>query len=59
MCIRDSFYLPLLLLHGSLALRLAGDALGSFDLVRLGGALNVFALAAFIVGTATAVLRRR
>ena len=54
-----SFYLPLLLLHGSLALRLAGDALGSFDLVRLGGALNVFALAAFIVGTATAVLRRR
>ena len=54
-----SFYLPLLLLHGSLALRLAGHATGQFDWVRLGGLLNAVALAAFILGTLGAVLRGR
>ena len=52
-----TFYLPLALLHGSLALRLAGDATGQFDWVRAGGLLNALALAAFILGTATAVAR--
>ena len=54
-----SFYVPLALLHGSLALRLAGDAAGRFDWTRAGGMLNAVALAAFIVGTAGAVLRAR
>ncbi len=52
-----SFYGPLALLHLSLAVRLAGDASGRFELLRLGGALNALALAAFIVGTAAAVVR--
>ena len=54
-----AFYVPLLLLHGSLAVRLAGDASGRFDWTRAGGALNALALAAFIAGTATAALRAR
>jgi hypothetical protein len=52
-----TFYLPLALLHGSLALRLAGDAAGQLDWIRVGGLLNALALAAFIVGTVTAVVR--
>jgi hypothetical protein len=54
-----AFYGPLALLHLSLVVRLAGDATGRFDLTRAGGMLNVLALAAFIVGTATAVVRGR
>lgn len=50
------FYVPLLLLHSSLLVRLAGDALGHTTLTRLGGALNALALLAFILSTATAVL---
>jgi len=53
------FYAPLLLLHGSLALRLAGDAGGWFDLKRWGALLSALALVAFIANTATAVLRGR
>ena len=52
-----TFYAPLALLHGSLALRLAGDALGQSGWVRLGGMGNALALAAFIVGTLGAVVR--
>ncbi|HET6802062.1 MAG TPA: hypothetical protein VFI50_05395, partial [Casimicrobiaceae bacterium] len=54
-----AFYVPLGLLHGSLAVRLIGDASGSFDWTRAGGALNAAALAAFIIGTVTAVLHAR
>ena len=54
-----SFYVPLALLHASLALRVAGDAADRFDWTRGGGMLNAVALAAFIVGTAAAVLRAR
>lgn len=50
------FYGPLALLHGSLLVRLAGDAMGHFALTRLGGALNALALIAFILSTVTAVL---
>lgn len=52
-----SFYAPLALLHASLALRLAGDATGSFAWVRAGAALNALALAAFIASTLAAVIR--
>jgi hypothetical protein len=51
------FYAPLLLLHASVALRLAGDAGGWFDLKRWGALLSALALVAFIANTATAVLR--
>ena len=54
-----SFYAPLALLHGSLALRLLGDATGDFEWVRAGGLLNAVALAAFIVSTVGAVVRGR
>ena len=53
------FHAPLLLLHASLLLRLAGDAGGSFDLRRWGALLSALALVAFIAHTATAVLRGR
>ncbi len=49
------FYVPLVLLHGSLALRIAGDAAQRFEWIRAGGMANAFALVAFIVGTAAAV----
>ena len=50
------FYGPLALLHGSLLVRLAGNASGEVALTRLGGALNALALLAFIVSTVAAVL---
>ena len=56
---RPLFYLPLALLHVSLAVRLAGDALGDATLLRLGGAATAVALAAFVVTMAGAALRAR
>ncbi len=52
-----TFYLPLALLHLSVVLRLAGDALASFGITRAGGLLGAVALAAFIVSTVSAVAR--
>jgi ABC-2 type transport system permease protein len=52
-----TFYLPLALLHLSLIVRLAGDAAGRFEWTRSGGLLHAVALAAFIIGTASAVVR--
>lgn len=54
-----SFYAPLALLHGSLVLRLAGDALGLPQALRWGALLSALALAAFIVNSAAAVVRGR
>jgi hypothetical protein len=51
------FYAPLILLHLSLAVRLAGDALASFEWRSMGGLLNAVALAAFILNTVAAVIR--
>ncbi|MBX3602515.1 MAG: hypothetical protein KF863_18010 [Rubrivivax sp.] len=53
------FYAPLLLLHASLALRLAGDAAGQFAWTRWGALLSALALAGFIANTLGAVLRGR
>ncbi len=53
------FYVPLALLHGSLLVRLAGDATGSFDWTRIGGLFNAIALAAFVLGSLTAAARGR
>ena len=54
-----TFYVPLALLHVSLAVRLWGDATGDFDLRRAGGILAAVALAAFLAGTIGAVVRGR
>jgi hypothetical protein len=51
------FYLPLALLHASLAVRLIGDAGGVHGWKSLGGLLNALALAAFVLGTIAAVVR--
>ncbi len=52
-----TFYLPLLVLHASLLLRLAGDGLAQPDLRSLGGLLNAAALVLFILGTLASVIR--
>jgi hypothetical protein len=54
-----TFYAPLALLHASLLMRLLGDAMERFDWARIGGMLNAVALAAFIISTASAVVRGR
>jgi hypothetical protein len=54
-----AFYAPLALLHSSLGLRVAGDAMGSFDAARWGALLSALALLAFIANTAAAVWRGR
>jgi hypothetical protein len=50
---RARFYLPLVLLHASVATRLAGDALDAPAAVRWGALLSAVALAAFVAGTAS------
>jgi hypothetical protein len=54
-----TFYGPLALLHVSLVVRVAGDALGQFAWTRVGGLLNALALAAFILSTLSAAVRGR
>lgn len=51
------FYGPLLLLHLSVLLRLAGDAAGDMDWRRAGGMLNAVALLSFILNMIAAVIR--
>jgi hypothetical protein len=45
------FYAHLALLHVSLALRIAGDLIGMFEVRRLGGLLNAVALLLFFALT--------
>jgi hypothetical protein len=52
-----TFYVPLVVLHLSLAIRLAGDAIGDFGLQRAGSVGNALAVALFIAGTIAAVIR--
>lgn len=52
-----TFYLPLLVLHISLAVRLCGDAQALAHLRSLGGLLNAAALALFILSTISSVIR--
>jgi hypothetical protein len=54
-----TFYAPLVLLHGSLCARLAGDALGEFSWRRGGAVWNAVALAAFIIVTLASIVRGR
>jgi hypothetical protein len=50
-----TFYVPLALLHVSLAMRMIADALGNAEWRSAGGVLNAVAIAAFILGTLAAV----
>ncbi|MEP7328884.1 MAG: hypothetical protein ABI777_06715 [Betaproteobacteria bacterium] len=52
-----TFYVPLVLLQLSLAIRLGGDLTGDFGWRRVGGVLSAIALAAFVMGTLAAVVR--
>ena len=52
-----TFYLPLLVLHASLLLRLAGDGLMQPALHSIGGLLNAAALVLFILSTVSSVIR--
>lgn len=52
-----TFYGPLLVLHASLLLRLAGDGLADPGLRSVGGLLNAVALVLFIVSTLASVVR--
>ncbi len=54
-----SFYLPLVLLHASVAIRLIGDAGAGYGWTRIGGLLNALALVAFIATMLAAVVRGR
>jgi len=53
------FYLPLILLHISLALRLGGDLGGFYELRRWGALLNGATLILFLLNTITAIVRGR
>jgi hypothetical protein len=50
-----AFYLPLIALHLSLALRVVGDLGGSFLLRQWGGLLNGVTLLLFLANTAAAL----
>jgi hypothetical protein len=52
-----SFYAPLVLLHLSIAVRLAGDLAGVAPLRTSGAVLNAVAILVFVVSTLTAVVR--
>ena len=52
-----TFYLPLLALHASLLMRLAGSGLMLPELQSLGGLLNAAALVLFILSTISSVIR--
>ncbi len=51
-----TFYLPLIALHASLIIRLAGDLLQNQQGRSLGGALNAIALLLFVLSTISAVI---
>ena len=53
------FYLHLLLLHASLAMRVAGDLGGWVELRRMGALGNALVLLLFIINTVAAVIRGR
>ena len=54
-----SSYIPLALLHLSLAARIAGDLAEDADWRRFGGMANALALLLFVLGTVAAVVRGR
>ena len=53
-----AFYVPLVLLHASLAARIAGDVLGDANVWRWAGATNVAAVLLFLAVSVASALRR-
>lgn len=53
------FYLPLVLMHGSLVLRVLGDVVVNVEMRRWGGMLNALALLAYVAVLVLAVRRAR
>lgn len=51
------FYIPLLVLHLSLVIRLGGDLFADAELRQWGGMLNGIALALFVLSTVSAIIR--
>ncbi|MBK5231124.1 MAG: hypothetical protein JJE27_08140, partial [Thermoleophilia bacterium] len=56
---RQSFYLPLVLLHGSLIVRLLGDAAGNEAAWRWGGVLNELAIVLYLTLAASSAARHK
>lgn len=56
---RTSFYVPLVLLHFGMALRLIGDAAENTDLWRCGGVLNELAIVLYLALAAASAVRAR
>jgi len=54
---RRWFYLPLILLHGSLFVRIIGDLGAAFGLRQWGGLLNVIAILLFLAITMSVIVR--
>jgi uncharacterized membrane protein YeaQ/YmgE (transglycosylase-associated protein family) len=57
MLYHPTFYLPLIVLHMSLIVRIAGDLLPNLHCRSIGGILNGIALLLFLLSTASAVIR--
>ena len=51
------FYMPLVVLHLSLVLRVAGTLIGAIEMRRAGGALNAVALALFVLSMVVSTMR--
>jgi hypothetical protein len=54
-----TFYLPLIVLHVSLIVRIAGDLLQNQHSRSIGGALNAIALLLFLLSTVSTVIRSK
>jgi hypothetical protein len=54
---RSSFYLPLALLHGSLVVRIVGDAAQNIQLWRIGGILGEVAIVLYLALAASSAVR--
>lgn len=56
---RESFYVPLVLLHGGLVVRLLGDAAGREAAWRWGGVINELAIVLYLALAASSAMRHR
>jgi hypothetical protein len=54
----ERFWIHLVLLHAGLALRIAGDVAGVYELRAWGALLNLFAILLFLAQTVTSLERR-
>jgi len=52
---RPTFYIPLVLLHSTLIIRIAGDISGGFVMRDIGGLLNALAIIAFLINSVNSI----